>query len=346
MASTFSWRCRPARVAAINKLIIFKFKGGSTRATILHFARGAAAALLAVLAGAGALGAAVTPTLTQVNSTIQCGNVLPNASSTGTLTFTPGNVPYGLRSATTCTLEGSTTVLLGSFTLAGTAGDSFKVNTGTITNPKNGTHSVTVSSVTYSLSTGTFPEASTLYIGLVLSVPKSSSLPGGLYSGNVSITVTDTTANKTSSSSKFNINVTSSAASTGISLTKTQDLSFGSIVHTGSSAGTVSIAANGTRTASSGIFVAAGEPGAAGTFTVQGATSCVYSIAFTATPITLTGPGGATLSVALTSSPSGQGTLSSASPGTQTLYVLGTLSVGASQAAGTYAGTYTLTVSY
>ncbi len=72
---------------------------------------------------------------------------------------------------------------------------------------------------------------------------------------------------------------------------------------------------------------------------MTGASGATYSVTIPAT-VSLTGPGSA-MTVTLTDP--GAGTLTG---GTDTFNVGGTLAVGASQTAGSYSGTYTVSVNY
>ncbi len=140
-----------------------------------------------------------------------------------------------------------------------------------------------------------------------------------------------TTANAQSSA-----NATASAfVVTPISITKTADLNFGNVA-VGSTSGTVQISPGGSRTANGGVTLpaAVGSPSAA-SFDVAGQSAYTYAIALPSSAVITSGSNTMTVT-AFTSNPSAMGTLSSATPGAQTLYVGATLNVGASQPAGTY----------
>jgi hypothetical protein len=131
-------------------------------------------------------------------------------------------------------------------------------------------------------------------------------------------------------------------------ITKTADLSFGAMVpYTG---GTVTVTPFGVRNATGGVLLVSGFAGSihAATFTVTGSPNATYSIGLPEDG-TVTLRDGADHSMALdtfTSVPAGSGTVSGASPGTQTLKVGATLHVGASQAAGQYTGSYEIIVAF
>lgn len=127
-----------------------------------------------------------------------------------------------------------------------------------------------------------------------------------------------------------------------ISITKNVDLNFGALSVT-ATAGTLVLAPAGTTSVTGGVSTQGGALAAA-SFAVAGDASATYSITLPGS-ITLS-DGGApaeTMTVGtFTSSPSGTGTLDAS--GAQTLTVGATLSVGASQAAGTYTNTTDLDV--
>ena len=132
---------------------------------------------------------------------------------------------------------------------------------------------------------------------------------------------------------------TSCTASTANSLSNTSSLAFGSIGST-AAAGTVTVTRAGVRS-SVNVDLIAGSTGAAG-FTTTGKTGQTYAISLpssatltngdnTMTLDTFTDDGGATPTLA---------------GGSDTFNVGGTLHVGASQAAGTYSGSISVTVNY
>jgi len=131
-------------------------------------------------------------------------------------------------------------------------------------------------------------------------------------------------------------------------ITKTADLGFGAMVPY--SGGTVEITPLGDRSATGGVLLVPGFSGSihAATFTVSGPSNSTYSITLPEDG-TVTLSDGANHSMALdtfTSSPTGSGTVSGASPGTQTLRVGATLHVGSPQAAGQYSGSYEIIIAF
>ncbi len=129
---------------------------------------------------------------------------------------------------------------------------------------------------------------------------------------------------------------------TPIAIVKTADLNFGDVV-AGGSAGTVVVTTAGVRSATGGATLANGTSVAAAAFTVSGQGSSTYSITLPASASVISGANTMTVNT-FTSSPNGTGVLTAG--GTQPLTVGATLNVGASQATGTYTGTFPVTVAY
>ncbi|MBK7710429.1 MAG: DUF4402 domain-containing protein [Bacteroidales bacterium] len=130
---------------------------------------------------------------------------------------------------------------------------------------------------------------------------------------------------------------------TPIGITNSTDLAFGNVAAS-ATPGTVVITPAGVRTAGGGATLPAvtGTFGVA-TFAVTGLGTSTYAITLPASA-TLTGTPSGTMTVdAFASTPSGTGALTG---GTQTITVGGTLNVGAAQAAGSYTGTFSVTVNY
>jgi hypothetical protein len=134
-----------------------------------------------------------------------------------------------------------------------------------------------------------------------------------------------------------------------IAITKTTDLQFGTVI---SGAGTVVVATNDTRT----IAVSAlnpGDQGAAPTaavFTLTGEASYGYSIVIDANVPLLNTGGSDTMSmgsfIADNNSGAGVSTGALSSSGADTIKVGATLTVTAGLTAGTYAGSFNVTVAY
>ena len=127
-----------------------------------------------------------------------------------------------------------------------------------------------------------------------------------------------------------------------ITITKNTDMDFADVIATGS-AGTVVLSTAGARSVTGGATLGNGTGAAAAAFTVSGDPASTYSISLPASATITSAPNTMTVNT-FTSSPSGTGTLSGG--GTQALSVGATLQVGASQAQGTYTGTFDVTVAY
>jgi hypothetical protein len=134
-----------------------------------------------------------------------------------------------------------------------------------------------------------------------------------------------------------------------IAIAKAADLSFGKFA-SGASAGSVTIKTDGTRTVSN--VTAAGGTLSAASFNITGEPNATYTIDTTATSANLTS-GANNLGLALVTDLTGggaasgtvaTGTLSGA--GAQTLFVGGTLTVGANQPNGAYTGSVSVAVAY
>ena len=131
-----------------------------------------------------------------------------------------------------------------------------------------------------------------------------------------------------------------------IGITKTVDMNFGNIAVSG--AGTVILAAAGTRTATGGITLPAiTGTVAAASFDVTGSDGYTYTITLPSTDYTITRVSGTETMIinTFTSDPSGTGTLTG---GTETVNVGATLNVNAGQVGGTYTNAtgFDVTVNY
>ena len=133
---------------------------------------------------------------------------------------------------------------------------------------------------------------------------------------------------------------------TALTITAGTTMNFGDL-SVGAGGGTAVLTTAST-VSSTGDVVVQGGTVAAGTFTLGGANSAGYAITMPAS-ITVAS-GGPTMTIATytflaeDTATDSTGTLSGAGAGTMTIG--GTLTVGGSQAAGAYAGTYTITALY
>lgn len=125
------------------------------------------------------------------------------------------------------------------------------------------------------------------------------------------------------------------------------NLRFGSF-STSAAGQTVAIATDGTRTLTGALGVGTAQNAfGAASFAVTGDSTLTYAITLPSTSTISTGDGiGATKNMTVSSfvsNPSGTGTLTA---GAQTLLVGATITTVASQLAGAYTGTFTVTVAY
>ena len=121
------------------------------------------------------------------------------------------------------------------------------------------------------------------------------------------------------------------------------ELNFGDVVPSTVTAGTVSLTAAGIRTAAGGVTLGSSTAVAVPTFNVGGQANATYAITLPAGASTLTS-GANTMTVDTFTGSKATGTLSAG--GADSFTVGGTLHVAANQAAGSYAGTFSVTVTY
>lgn len=127
-----------------------------------------------------------------------------------------------------------------------------------------------------------------------------------------------------------------------LAIAESQALSFGNFA--AGTGGTVVIATDGSRTATGDVNLSSADAGQQGTFDVTGTSGYTYAITLPAGAATLDDGSGNTMSVdTWVSNPSGTGTLTG---GSETVNVGATITVGSGQTAGTYTGTYTVSVEY
>lgn len=129
-----------------------------------------------------------------------------------------------------------------------------------------------------------------------------------------------------------------------LSLQNTRSLSFGGFV--AGSGGSVTLSPGGERSAAGSVVLVPSDNGQSAQFTVEGEPDATYFIDLPAdSSVVLTGPGADMTLTDFTSEPSGAGgQLNSA--GSQTLSVGATLHVQDGQTAGSYSGSFSVTVDY
>ena len=128
-----------------------------------------------------------------------------------------------------------------------------------------------------------------------------------------------------------------------ITLAKSADLNFGDVV-AGASLGTVVMTSASARSATGGTTLGNANGAAAAGFNVGGQASATYAITLPGAASTISDGGGHTMTVDTWTGSKATGTLSGA--GADTFTVGATLHVGANQVAGTYTGTFSVTVAY
>lgn len=131
------------------------------------------------------------------------------------------------------------------------------------------------------------------------------------------------------------------------------NLDFGAVLR-GTTAGTVTVAPDGTRTRTGGVTLANGGGHKAATFAGQGSNNQRVDVSLGANSIMITGPGapmrvhtfviGSTPTAVLTTNP--QRFRINSPSGAFYFPVGATLDVGANQAQGKYTGTWTITLNY
>jgi len=131
-----------------------------------------------------------------------------------------------------------------------------------------------------------------------------------------------------------------------IAIAATAQLQFGQLIATASAGTAVIDPATGGRTVTGGV-VAAGGVFSTGDFSVLLCGSAGpkrFDVLLPSGAVTLTGPGGNTMTVDTWTVDPGPSNVVGTTSVARTISVGGTLHVGANQAAGTYTGTYSVTV--
>ena len=130
---------------------------------------------------------------------------------------------------------------------------------------------------------------------------------------------------------------------TPITISPVTALNFGTLAGN-ASGGTVTVTALNARSQVGSVVFATGGFSAA-SFKVDGTGGATFAVTYPTVPLSVTN---GTVSMPFTVTGQTNGTLSGTAPsvGTLTFPVGGTLTVGANQAAGTYTGSYTMTVEY
>ncbi len=164
---------------------------------------------------------------------------------------------------------------------------------------------------------------------------EQKSVRGGLLAGLLAITA----AIGTDAGAATATGTASATVIVPLTITAGTALNFGTFA-ANSTGGTVVMTTGNLRSATGSVALSATTPGVAGSFTVTGNANSTFAIT---NPGTFNVTSGAnTMAVNL----SGLATTGALSAGSATIMVPGVLTVGASQAAGNYTGTYTMAVEY
>jgi spore coat protein U-like protein len=210
----------------------------------------------------------------------------------------------------------------------------------------NGAYSMLCSGVTFYPASGTFPasgSSGTIGVGMTFGSFLAANCPAGTYSASITLKVANSSNKNQFKTATMAVSVTVGAS---LTLANVSGLDFGTVVPGGTS-GTVVIAPAGTPARSfpgNVVIPISLRTGSPASFTVTGLPNGAFTISLATTTNPNDGAGHTLTLGSLASSPSGTGTLGGT--GTASLTVGGTLTVGANQAAGTYNGSISVTVTY
>jgi hypothetical protein len=123
-------------------------------------------------------------------------------------------------------------------------------------------------------------------------------------------------------------------------------MDFGKLVMDASNTGgTLTLTAGGARSVLGGVNLVGGNTGTAGVVNVTAQSGNTFSVSLPGSAVSLSGPGGATMSVDTFTA--GQSLTTVAATGTAQAFTIGaTLHASASQAPGAYTGSFTVTAAY
>ena len=151
---------------------------------------------------------------------------------------------------------------------------------------------------------------------------------------------------QTTTTPAFSVSASATVAST-LSITSASALGFGSFVPD-TAAATVVIAPQGTgfRSKTGNISLLDSGAGAPSTVSVSGSPNMTFSVNLPTSSVTLTGPNSSVMTLSSFTSSLGVAKGTIGGGGTASFLVGATLNVGASQTAGSYTGSFSVTVSY
>ncbi len=210
----------------------------------------------------------------------------------------------------------------------------------TLSNGSGGTVTVNNFTITPNLQVSLLNPSATANVGGTMNFT-SASIPGN-YTGSVQIQASSLLGGTATVTLPITLTLWRP-----LSVSQTTAMTFGGIEARGGNSVVTLLPQNGTRTVQSGqsgVNLIASKPGAAGVFSITGNPNTAVTITLPSTA-TLTGPGAAMTVNNFTRTPAGDNSTLNSS-GTMTLRVGASLNINTAQAAGTYNGTYNITVSY
>ena len=287
----------------------------------------AARFLLAGAAAALAAGAALAAVISVTNfKALDFGTVGPDLASPGTAVVDT----TGTKTVTGGVFDMGGQVRVGEFLVKGDKNTAYVCTHPASTQVTSGVSTATVDTFTTNVPlSGTFPNSGRVTVKIAGTLQVPAGLAAGAYTGMLTVTCGAFSGDVT-------IDVT---AGTMISISNTASLEFGIAAPTGA-AGTITVTPAGARTGANVTLLASAPAGAS--FTVTGEGNTAYVINLPASAI-LTGPG-ADMTIDTFTDDNPGPALPGA--GSETFNVGATLNVAASQAAGSYTGTFGVTVNY
>ena len=151
---------------------------------------------------------------------------------------------------------------------------------------------------------------------------------------------------QTTTTPPFTVSATATVASP-LSITAATALGFGSFVaDTAAGTGVIAPLSTGFRSKTGNISLLDSGAGAPSTVSVSGAPNTTFSVNLPTSSVTLTGPSSSVMTMSSFTSSLGASKGTIGGGGTASFLVGATLNVGASQVAGSYTGSFSVSVSY